>query len=111
MTLFAEDVEDVGEVGLGCRRDHVGRRRAGMAHPHVERAIEAKREAALGLVELHRGHADVDHDAIDRVDALRGADFGKIGEPVLEQREPAVGAIDQIESARRSRPTGRGRCR
>ena len=71
-----------------------------MAHPHVERAVEAKREAALGLVELHRGHPDVHHDAVDRVDALRGANLGKIGKPVLDQREPAVRSIDQIESAR-----------
>ena len=100
MTFFAENVDDVGKIGLGCFRDHVRRGRAVMAHPHVERATEAKREAAFGLVELHRGHPDVHHDAIDRVDPLRGANFGKIGKPVLDQREPAVRSIDQVESGR-----------
>ena len=103
MALFAEDIDDVGEIGLGGRRDHVGRGRAVMAHPHVERAAEPEREAALGLVELHRGHADVHHHAIDRGMALRCADVGEIGEAVLDQREPAVGSIDQIEAARNRR--------
>ncbi len=100
MTFFAEDVDDPGEIGLGCFRDHVCRGRTSMAHPHVERAAEAKREAAPGLVELHRGYPDVHHDAVDRVDPLRGANFGKIGKPVLDQREPAVRSIDQIEAGR-----------
>ena len=40
-------------------------------HAHVERAVALEREAALGLVELHRGDADVEHDAVDRREALR----------------------------------------
>ena len=82
-----------------ARRDDVGRGRAVMAHPHVERAVEPEREAALGLVELHRGDADVHHDAVDRHQALRGADLGEIGEAVLDQRQPAGRLIDQIEAA------------
>ena len=70
-----------------------------MAHPHVERAAEPERKAALGLVELHRGNADIHHDAIDRIHALRGADFGQIGESVLDQSEPAARPVDQIEPA------------
>src|SRR5258705_5300592 len=73
-------------------------------HPHVERAAEAKRETALGLVKLHRGDPDVHHHAIDSVDALRGANFGKIGKPVLDRREPAVRSIAQTESGRHGRP-------
>ncbi len=71
-----------------------------MAHPHVERATQAKREAAVRLVELHRGHPDVHHDAVDGRDALRGANPGEIREPVLDQREPAVRSINQIEATR-----------
>ena len=104
MTLLAEDIDDVGEIGLGGLRDHIRRGRAVMAHPHVERAAEPEREAALGLVELHRGNADVHHDAVDRGDTLRGADFGKIGKPVLDQGQPAVRPIDQIEPAGNRRP-------
>ena len=75
-----------------------------MAHPHVERAAEPEREAALGLIELHRGDADIHHDAVDRVDALRGADLGEVGEAVLDQGQPAIGAVDQIEPAGNRRP-------
>ena len=100
MTLFAEDIDDVGEIGLGGLGDHVRRGRAVMAHPHVERTAEAKREAALGLVELHRGNPDVHHDAVDRRNPLRGANLGEIGKPVLDQRQPAARPIDQIEPAR-----------
>src|ERR1700737_3935137 len=102
MTLFAEDVDDVGEVGLGRLRDHVSGSRAVMAHPHVERAAKTKREAAVGLVELHRGHPDIHHNAIDQVDALRGANFGQIRKPVLDQREPPLRSIDQVEPGRYS---------
>ena len=109
MPLLAEDVDDVGEIGFGGLRDHVRRGRAVVAHPHVERAIEPKREAALGLVELHRGHADVHHDAVDAMDALRGADFGEIGKAVFDQRQPAARSVDQRNPP--PRRFGRGRCR
>jgi hypothetical protein len=104
VTLLAEDIDDVGEIGLGGLGDHVGRSRPVMAHPHVERTAEPKREAALGLIELHRGNADVHHDAVDRVDALRGADLGEMGEAILDQRQPPIGALDQIEPAGNRRP-------
>ena len=104
MTLFAEDIDDVGEIGLGGLRNDIRRGRPVMAHPHVERAAEPEREAALGLVELHRGNADVHHDAIDGGRALRGADVGEVGESVLDQGQPAVGLVDQIEAAGNRRP-------
>ena len=75
-----------------------------MAHPHVERAAEPEREAALGLIELHRGNADVHHDAIDGGGAFRGADLGEVGEAVLDQGQPAVRPVDQIEPAGNRRP-------
>ena len=64
----------------------------------------AIRSAAVGLVELHRGYPDVHHDAIDRRDALRGANIGEIGEPVLDQCEPAARPLNEIEPARYRRP-------
>ncbi len=99
MTLFAEDIDDVGEIGLGRPRNHICRRRAVLAHPHVERAAQTKREAAIGLVELHRGHPDVHHDAIDEILALGSTNLGEIGKLILHQREPAGRSIDQIEPA------------
>ena len=71
-----------------------------MSHPHVERAIEAERKTAAGLVDLHRGHPDIHHHAVDGMRALRGANFGEIGEPILDQGQPAVRSIDKVESAR-----------
>ena len=66
MALLAELEDDVGQIALGCLRHHVGGARPLGAHAHVERAVEPEREAALGLVELHRGHAEIEHDAVDR---------------------------------------------
>jgi len=66
MPLFAENVDDIGEIGLRSPRDHVRRGGAVMAHPHVERADEANEKPRSGLVELHRGHPDIHHDAVDR---------------------------------------------
>ena len=60
VALLAERLDDVGEIALGRRRDHIGGGRAGVAHAHVERTVEPEREAALGLVELHRGDAEIE---------------------------------------------------
>src|SRR3954453_2093294 len=75
-----------------------------MPHPHVERTAEPERKTAPGLVELHLGDPDIHHDAIDRLHALRIADLGEIGKPVLDQGQPATAAIDQIEPAGNRRP-------
>ena len=66
MALLAELEDDVGEIALGRLCHHVGGARAVAAHAHVERPVEPEREAALGLVELHRGDAEIEHDAVDR---------------------------------------------
>ncbi len=59
------------QFGLGQGVDQFGRRRrAVVAHPHVERAIETEREAARRLVKLHRGNAEIEGDAVDALDAL-----------------------------------------
>ena len=68
---------------------------AGPRHAHVERAVGAEREAAIGLVELHRGDADVEHDAID----LR---LGKFVEPRERPRAPACSR--PAKAAARSAP-------
>ena len=63
--LLAQLVEDVGQRLLVERVDHVGGGRAVARHAHVERAVGLEGEAALRLVELHRGDADVEHHAVD----------------------------------------------
>ena len=53
-----------------------------------------------GLVELHRRDAEIEHDAVDRVDAELARDRVEIGEAVLDQRQPAFACSDQREAAR-----------
>ncbi len=96
--LFAENGDDACQVA-GCRgRDHIRRACAFASHPHVERTVEAEREAAFGLIELHRRDADIHHDTVDRVAPLRAADVREVGESIFHQDQPSVGAIDEVEA-------------
>ena len=65
------------------------------------RRNEKPRSASSSCIE---DTPDIHHDAIDRVDALRGANLGEIGKPVLDQRQPAGRSVDQIEPAGDGRP-------
>ena len=73
-------IEDVGELRLRSLVDEIGGARPVALHAHVERAVVAEREAALGLVELHRRHADIEHDAVDGLEALLARDLVEIAE-------------------------------
>ena len=58
----------------------------GLRHAHVERAVTQEGEAALGLVDLHGGDADVEHHAVDGLASQRL----HVGEAALAQvRRPA----------------------
>ena len=86
MTLLAEEAEDAGKVARLEAVDYVGRTRALLRHAHVERSVGAEREAAPGLVELHRRDADVEHHPVDL--------FGIVVEPgerSVHQPQPAAG--------------------
>ena len=50
----------------GSGVDQVGGGRAGAVHAHVQRPVAAEREAARRIVELERGHAEIQHHAIQR---------------------------------------------
>ena len=52
--LVAQVEEDVGEVRIVFPVDDVGGGGSVLAHAHVERTVALEREAALGVVELHR---------------------------------------------------------
>ena len=82
MPLLAEEAEDAREIAWLEAVDHVGSRRAGLGHAHVERAVGAEGEAAIGLVELHRRDADVEHDAVDLC-------LGEFVEPARTVHAPA----------------------
>src|SRR6185295_6834222 len=69
--LVAIVVDDVGELALAAPVHDVGGALALLFHAHVEGAVGAEGEAALGPVELHGGDADVEGDAVGGVDAAR----------------------------------------
>ncbi len=100
LALLAEQENDVGEVALARGGDHVGRVRAGCAHAHVERTVEAEREAARRLIELHGGDAEIEHDAVDGVKAGRARNMIEIGEALLDQRQAAIRLRNEIGAAR-----------
>src|SRR5687767_15456214 len=59
------------ELALLEAVDHVGSAETRPSHAHVERSVLLEGEAALGLVDLHRRHADIEHDAVNLPHALR----------------------------------------
>ena len=60
------------------------------AHAHVERPVEAEGEAALGVIELHGGDAEIEHHAVDRGKAgARARCASRLREALLDQRQPA----------------------
>ena len=88
-----------------------------LVHPHVQRRVLGVGEAAVGLVELHGGDAEVEQDALDAGDAQAFQDLGQFvvdgvhqGGPVTEGREPLAGeaqgllvAVEGDQARRRGR--------
>ncbi|GMA76045.1 hypothetical protein GCM10025880_24620 [Methylorubrum aminovorans] len=93
--LLAEMVEDVGERAFLLAVHEIGRARAVAAHAHVERPVLAEREAAMRLVELHRRHADIEHDPVGLLLALIGDQGVEIPEAALNQPQAAGGGIHE----------------
>ena len=50
-------------------------------------------------IELHRGDAEIEHDAVDRLVAEFLRDAIERGEAILDQRQPAIGRLDQVGAA------------
>ena len=66
-SLLAVLVDHVGEVAFVHGVDHVRRRRAARGvHAHIQRAVLAEGEAALRLVDLRGGYAQIQHDHVHR---------------------------------------------
>ncbi len=89
VALLAEAVDQVGELGFRQLRHQIGRGDAGTRHAHVERPVAAEREAALALVELHGGDADIEHHAVDLRRVQHARHLVEIAEAVLGDDEPA----------------------
>ena len=96
MALLAEQEDDVGEIALARRGDDVGGARPVAAHAHVERPVEPEREAAFGAVELHRGDAEIEHDAVDLREAGGARDRVELREAFFDQRQPAVATARRV---------------
>ena len=101
--LLAVVAQDPGEFGGRVAVDDVGGGAVLAAvHPHVERGVLGVGEAALGVVELRRGHAQVEqqaHDAV-RPDGPGPGDGGHDGRdlvvPGVHQRDPGGVGGEQL---------------
>ena len=100
MPLLAQKENDIGEIAFGNFRDHIRGARSVGAHAHVERAVLAEGEAALGLIELHRRDAEIEHDAVDRLIPALPRDLIERGEARLHELEPAFRAFDKTRAMR-----------
>ena len=100
--FLAERLDDEREIALRGGIHQIGRARAVTAHAHVERAVIAEREAALGLIELHRRDAEIEQDAVDRLVSEAVRDVLEIGEAIFDERQPSFGLLHQREAARDS---------
>ena len=89
--LLAEVKQNVGDRPLVLVAQDVGGRTAAAPHAHVEGSVEAEREAARRLVELHRRNPDVEHDSVHGVDAETLGDLVEIAEARLDKLEPPAG--------------------
>jgi hypothetical protein len=85
--LLAIAVDDVGDFLFGRPVQEIGGAFALLRHPHVERPVGLEGEAALGTIELHRGDADVERDAVHGVDAAIGKRLTHPGETLRNQRQ------------------------
>ncbi len=65
LLFLAEETEDADEIADLGAIDDIGRADTpARRHAHVERTVALEGEAAIGLVDLHGGDADIEHDAI-----------------------------------------------
>ena len=87
------------EVALARLVDEIGGGQVGGAiHAHVERNVGRVREAAVGMVELHRRDAEVEQDRV-RLDAVRRQLLEHERELAAQQArlEAAVAPLEALE--------------
>ena len=85
--LLAVALEDRRKGRFVGLVDQLGGAQALARHPHVERAVGGEGKAALRVLELVRGQAEVEHDAVEALDAGGGKVSGHVAEATFEHRE------------------------
>ena len=76
-SFFGQGVDQVGGGGP-----------LGAVDPHVERGVDLEGEAALRVIELGAGQAQIGQDHVDLVDAQVGQDLVDIGKVALDNVGP-----------------------
>src|SRR5437868_6786133 len=64
--FLAEGIEEIGELALGQSIHQISRALSLAGHSHIQRSLAHEGEPTTGLVELHRGDADIEYHAVDR---------------------------------------------
>src|SRR3546814_13695851 len=94
--LLAQETEDSEQVAYLGAIDHVGVGNPCPGHAQVERAVPLEGKAALGLVDLHGGDADIQYDAVEPFDRRM---IGKIGELRMNKGQMPSARLDHPLSA------------
>ena len=88
---FAIVADDLPELVGGGVADQFERgASAALVHPHVYRRVEAEGEAALRLVQVVAGDAEIGEDAVDLVDAEVGHKAGDVAEVAPDEGESRI---------------------
>ena len=103
VALLAVFIQNAFELALRPLIDDVPRAQtAGRVHAHVERSVVHIRKAALRLVELRRGNAEVEEHAVHGADAETVKNGGRVAEvavhelhTVPKRGQPRAGARDR----------------
>ena len=91
VALLAVATEEVAELALGQFGQQVGGSlTAARIHAHIERRIDGVREAALRLIDLHRGDAEVEQNRVG-LDALDRERAKAVDEIALEETHGHIG--------------------
>src|SRR4029434_1505242 len=112
-TIVAYHLRDFAR--RGARQKRAPRFAARRIHPHVEWSVGAKREPARRIVDLWRGNAEVEQEAVDARDAERCQCVGEFRKPAPVKREARVSdrlratlgfgiTIERNEASGRSEP-------
>ena len=79
-------IENIGQPRLGRLIDDIGGRLPRLAHPHIERAVFLEGKAPLCHVDLHRGHAQIQHYPVQQLAGM-GVELREIA---LHQPQPVA---------------------